>query len=166
MAGIKHGRDGETGLNMERFMRRDLAILALCGGLGACVLVPPPPPPAPPPVAAPIHRPTLQSARLLCNKKFPPEIGSYAAHAKCVNTAVDRYALPAARYPDLVRLQEQVRAQLSSRIDGRSISPQDGAQQMDEVDKAINQAEQERNMAHPTEANEQIARVQAILQGE
>jgi hypothetical protein len=148
-------------------MRRELAILALCGGLGACVLPPPAPPPAPPrPVAAPVHRPSLQSARLACNRKYPPQIGNYAAHATCVNAAVDRYALPGARYPDLVRLQEQVRSQLSSRIDGGAISPTDGQQQMEEADKAIDQAEHERSAAHPDAAAGELARVQALLQGE
>ena len=39
-------------------------------------------------------------------------------HANCVNQAVEAYALPGARYPDLVRF-EQVRAWPSARIDQR-----------------------------------------------
>jgi len=140
-------------------MRRELAAVLLCSGLGACVT----PPAAAPPLAATAHRHTLETARLACNRKYPPQVGNFALHAKCVNAAVDRYALPGARYPDLLRLQEQVRSRLSSQIDGGAISREDGAQRMDEADKAIGEAERERSAARPDAAADQVARVQAML---
>jgi hypothetical protein len=142
-------------------MRRELAIGLLCGGLAACAL---PPLEGPPPVAPTAMRGDLQSARLACNTAYPARIGNYLPHAACVNAAVEQFALPSARYPDLIRLQEQVRAQISSRIDSRAISTHAGEAQMAEADRAITAAEHERNAARPVAANEQIARVQAILQ--
>jgi hypothetical protein len=143
-------------------MRRELAIGLLCGGLGACALpLEGPPIGYPPPVA---RAGDLHGARIACNEAYPARIGNYLPHAACVNAAVERFALPTARYPDLIRLQEQARAQISSRIDSRAISTHAGEAQMAEADRAITAAEHERNAARPVAANEQIARVQAILQ--
>jgi hypothetical protein len=73
-------------------------------------------------VAAPPVTGDLKSARDACNRNYPARIGNYLPHAHCVNAAIETYALPAARYPDLVRLQAQVRASLSEKIDRRRIS--------------------------------------------
>jgi len=144
-------------------MGRAIALVIVCGGLAACA-----PPPhlqgaslAPPPEAAP-HA-DLSGARAACNDAYPPQIGNFLPHANCVNAAVEEYALPSARYPDLVRLQEQVRAQLSARIDQRAISTHAGEQQMTEADRAIAEAEHERDAAHAAAAEQHIARVQALL---
>jgi hypothetical protein len=141
-------------------MRRELAIGLFCGGLAACAI---PPIEGPSPIPPQIARADLQSARLACNETYPPRIGSYVAHANCVNAAIERFAVPSARYPDLLRLQEEARVQISARIDGRAISPHVGDQQMTEADRAITAAERERDAAHLVSANDQIARVEAIL---
>lgn len=149
-------------------MRKELAIGLLFGALSACA--PPPlymPPPraslAPRPVAPTASRDDLQTARAACNKNFPPGIGNYLPHANCVNDAVDRYALAHSRYPDLVRLQEQVRSQISARIDQKTISAKDGEQQMAEADRAISAAQHERDASHGDAADQHIARVEAML---
>jgi hypothetical protein len=148
-------------------MRRALAIGLLCGALGACALPPMggPPPRAsyqPPPSVAPPHD-DLKAARQACNQAYPPQIGNYLAHANCVNAAVEQYAVKNSRYPDLVRLQEQVRSQLSARLDQRTINARDGEQQMTDADKAITAAERERDAAHTQEADQHIARVEGML---
>jgi hypothetical protein len=141
-------------------MRREVLIGLMCGGLAACVAPIAHPPPA---ANAPVLGSDLASARLACNKAYPAGIGDYTPHAECVNAAVERFAVPGARYPDLVRLQEEARVKISRRIDSGAISPQGGETQMTRVDDAIDAAERERNLSHPTEADEQIARIAAIL---
>ena len=141
-------------------MRRVLAICLLCGGLVACLPVEPPPPQLPPQAAA--HE--LQRARQECNETYPARIGNYLPHADCVNAAVDRFALPGARYPDLVRLQEEARSHISARIDDRSISAHVGETQMNTVDRAIDVAERERAAANPKGADAELARVHALLE--
>jgi hypothetical protein len=148
-------------------MRRAVAVAVLCGALGACGL---PPRGAPPPRATYVPPPSatapnddLKSARAVCNSTYPAQIGSYLAHANCVNDAVERYALGTSRYPDLVRLQEQVRSQISARIDQKTISARDGEQQMVAADKAITAAQHERDAAHADAADQHIARVEAML---
>lgn len=140
-------------------MRRELAIGLLCSGLAACAA-----PFGPSPVASyPVMGHDLASARLECNNAYPARIGNYLPHAQCVNSAVERFAVPTARYPDLLRLQEQARVQISAKIDGRTISTHAGEQQMAAADRAITAAEHDRDAARLVAANEQIARVQAML---
>ena len=67
------------------------------------------------------------------------------------------------RYPDLLRLQEQVRSQLSARIDRHTISAHDGEHQMTEADRAITAAQRERDAAHKDAADQHVAKVQALL---
>src|SRR5262249_8194182 len=68
----------------------------------------------------------LQTAREVCNVQYPMRVGNYLPHANCVNAAIKTYALQGARYPDLIRLQAQVRAALSAKIDSRRITIQAG----------------------------------------
>jgi len=147
-------------------MRRAFAIGLLCGALGACALPPMGGPPLrapyqPPPVAVP--RDDLKVARQACNTAYPAQIGNYLAHANCVNDAVERYAVKNSRYPDLLRLQEQVRSQLSARIDQHTISARDGEQQMAEADRAITAAQRERDAQRKDAADQHIARVEGML---
>ena len=151
-------------------MRKALAVGVLCGALGACAPYPMGGPPfgyasyAPPPQAGPaVHRDSLQTARQSCNKLYPAKVGNYAAHADCVNEAVEHYALQNSRHPDLVRLQEQVRSQISARIDQGVLSVHDGEQQMQEADRAITAAQHDRDAAHQDAADQHIAQVQAML---
>ena len=78
----------------------------------------------------------LQTARDGCNLQYPMRVGNYLPHAHCVNAAIETYALPNARYPDLIRLQAQVRASLSEKIDRRRITVQAGERRMAEADPA------------------------------
>jgi hypothetical protein len=159
----------------EADMRRALIIGLVFGGLAGCVSpVPPPPPPprfaVPPPRSAPPPQPgaaapvnDLRSARLACNTTYPPKIGNYLPHAQCVNQAVEQYALPAARYPDLVELQEQLRAKFSSQIDNGTLTPQAGEQQMLEADNLVTAAEHDRDSGQAANADQRIVRLQAML---
>jgi hypothetical protein len=148
-------------------MRWAFAAGFLCAGLGACAMPPMGGPPRasyrPMPVASTAPRDDLTSARAVCNSTYPAQIGNYLAHADCVNEAVERYALGTSRYPDLVRLQEQVRSQISARIDQHTISARDGEQQMATADKAITAAQRERDAAHKEAADQHVARVEAML---
>jgi len=78
----------------------------------------------------------LKTARDACNLQYPMRVGNYLPHAHCVNAAIETYALPNARYPDLIRLQAQVRASLSEKIDRRRITVQAGERRMAEADPA------------------------------
>lgn len=105
----------------------------------------------------------LRGAREACNETYPRRVGNYLPHARCVNAAVEAYALPKARYPDLVRLQEELRAALSEKIDRRRISAQAGERQMVEADNLIKEAERERDEGNRAAASHRIARIEALL---
>ena len=105
----------------------------------------------------------LQSAREACNRAYPPRIGNYRPHADCVNAAVERYALPTARYPDLIRLQEEVRSALSDRVDRRRIGVRDGERRMAEADRLITAAERDRAAGNEKAASRRIAAIEEML---
>ena len=148
-------------------MRRALIIGLVCGGIAGCMAPVPPPPPrfaAPPPrLAAPGAAGDLRSARLACNTAYPAKIGNYLPHAQCVNQAVENYALPSARYPDLVQLQEQLRAKFSAQIDNGTLTPQAGEKQMVEVDTLVTAAEHDRDSGQTASADQRVGRLQALL---
>jgi hypothetical protein len=130
------------------------AAVAVCALLSACV---------PPYGIGPFGAGDLQGARQACNEVYPRRVGNYLPHAHCVNAAVEAHALPAARYPDLVRLQEEVRATLSDKVDRRGISVRDGERRMAEADKLVGEAERERAAGHSAAASRRIATVEAML---
>jgi hypothetical protein len=105
----------------------------------------------------------LQSAREACNRAYPPRIGNYLLHADCVNAAVERYALPTARHPDLIRLQEEVRSALSDKVDRRRIGVRDGEQRMAEADRLITAAERDRDAGNNAAAARRLATVEGML---
>jgi hypothetical protein len=105
----------------------------------------------------------LQSAREACNRTYPPRIGNYLPHADCVNAAVERYALPTARYPDLIRLQEEVRSALSDKVDRRRIGVRDGERRMAEADRLITAAERDRAAGNEKAASRRIAAIEEML---
>jgi hypothetical protein len=153
-------------------MRRALIIGLVCGGIAGCVGPVPPPRFAPPPprLAAPAPQPgapappsDLRSARLACNTTYPAKIGNYLPHAECVNQAIEQYALPSARYADLVQMQEQLRAKFSAQIDNGTITPQAGEQQMIEVDNLVTAAEHDRDSGQTASADQRVGRLQALL---
>ena len=134
--------------------RHHAAVGAVCALLSACV---------PPYGAGPFGAGDLQSARQACNQAYPRQIGNYLPHAHCVNAAVEAHALPAARYPDLIRLQEEVRTTLSDKVDRRRLGVRDGERRMAEADKLVAEAERERDAGHPAAASRRIATVEAML---
>ena len=134
--------------------RHHAAAAAICGLLSACAL---------PYGAGPFGAGDLQSARQACNQAYPPKIGNYLPHAHCVNAAIEAHALPGARHPDLIRLQEEVRTRLSEKVDRRSLSVRDGERRMAEADKLVAEAERERDAGHPATASRRIATVEAML---
>jgi len=105
----------------------------------------------------------LQSAREACNRAYPRHIGNYLPHARCVNAAVEAYALPTARHPDLVRLQEEVRAVLSEKVDNRRLSVSAGERRMAEVDRLVAAAQRERDAGNEKAASKRIATVEEML---
>jgi hypothetical protein len=120
-----------------------------------------------PPFGGPAAAPptgSLQSARQACNTTYPPHIGNYLPHAQCVNAAVESYAMPSERYPDLVRLQEQARTVVSQQIDDRTISVRAGENKMSAADKLIAEARRERDVGHAAAADRNVERLQAMLQ--
>ena len=106
----------------------------------------------------------LAAERIACNTAYPPKIGNYLPHAECVNAAVERWALPYTPYPDLVRLQEELRINYSTQIDNGSITPQTGETKMAKADELIAGAITERDAGRSEVADNQVARLETILQ--
>lgn len=106
----------------------------------------------------------LGVARQACNRQYPRRIGNYLPHATCVNNAVERFAVPTARYPDLIRLQENARASLSAEIDRRTISVRTGERKMAQADALVVQAEHDHDIGDEAGAHRRIAAVNSILQ--
>jgi hypothetical protein len=105
----------------------------------------------------------LRGAREACNREYPAHIGNYVSHARCVNAAIETYALPTARYPDLIRLQAEARSSISERIDRQRISIQAGEQHMAEADRLVAAAQREREAGNDAAAREQVAAIEQML---
>src|ERR1700730_11530058 len=99
----------------------------------------------------------LQSAREACNRTYPQRIGNYLPQADCVNAAGERYVLPNPPYPELIRLQEEVRSALSDKVDRRRIGVRDGERRMAEADRLITAAERDRAAGNEKAASRRIA---------
>ena len=106
---------------------------------------------------------SLREARDACNREYPARIGNYRPHAECVNAAVEEYAMPTARYPDLLRLQEELRRKLSERIDRRRISAETGAHRMAEADAALEQVTRDREAGREAAAEKKLASLRRML---
>ena len=128
---------------------RIATIAALCAAAAGCAL---------PPLTG-----DLKSAREACNRDYPRRIGNYLPHAQCVNAAIEAYALPTARHPDLVRIQEEVRASLSDRIDRRRLSVSAGERRMAEADRLVTMAERERDAGNNDAAARRVAAIEEML---
>jgi hypothetical protein len=113
---------------------------------------------APPPPGS------LQTARAACNEQYPARVGNFVAHTMCVNAAIDRYALPTAPHPDLVRLQEEIRISLSTKVDQRQLSPQAGEKKMKAADTLITQIEHDRQTGDHAAADRRLLRLYAMAQ--
>src|ERR1700730_7427373 len=105
----------------------------------------------------------LRSAREDCNRQYPRRIGNYLPHAQCVNAAVERYALPAASHPDLIRLQEGVRTTLSDKVDRRQISVSAGERRMAEPARLVAVAGRERDAGNAAAAGRRVAAIEEML---
>ena len=105
----------------------------------------------------------LSAARQACNLQYPRTIGNYLPHAACVNDAVERLAIPTARYPDLVRVQEDARVSLSDQIDAKEISVRTAERKMKCVDALVVQASRDRDARKDASANRRLATVDRIL---
>jgi hypothetical protein len=140
-------------------MRQLVAIGLLCGGLAACAV--------PPPFGVPglgTAPGDLTADRRACNENYPPRIGNYLPHAQCVNAAVERDAIPYSRYPDLVRMQEQLRVKYSAQIDRGAISPREGERLMTQADELVNAAIHDRDVGRDEVSDHRVAAIQAMLQ--
>jgi hypothetical protein len=140
-------------------MRRLLAIGLFCGGLAACAV--PSPFPVPSLGTAPGD---LTADREACNRQYPPRIGNYLPHAQCVNAAVESDAIPFARYPDLVRLQEQLRVKYSALIDRGVLSPREGESKMTEADDLVNATIHDRDVGRRDVADHRVDRLRSMLE--
>jgi hypothetical protein len=105
----------------------------------------------------------LKSARVACNEQYPRRVGSYLPHAQCVNGAIERFAIPTAHYPDLVRLQGRIRERLSERIDKKLITAASGERRMREADTLVAQAERDRDAGHEDAASRKTAALEMML---
>ncbi len=130
--------------------KRKLAISLLCAGVVSCAT------PLPP-------SGDLRVDRQACDKAYPSQVGNYAAHAKCVNAAVESDAIPRARYPDLIRLQEQFRLKYSLQADNRVLTPQAAARKMAEIDAMVAKIEHDRSSGHTDAAEKLLHRIEAML---
>jgi hypothetical protein len=140
-------------------MRRILTMAMLCAGLAGCAV--PSPFPAPTLGEPPGN---LAADRQACNRQFPERAGNYLPHAQCVNAAVERDAIPTARHPDLVRLQEQLRVKYSADIDRGVLSPREGQRRMTEADELVSAAMRDRDTGRREVADRRVDRLQALLQ--
>jgi hypothetical protein len=104
----------------------------------------------------------LRSAREVCNREYPRRVGNYLPHAQCVNAAVERYALPTASHPDLIRLQKGVRAALSDKVDRRQISVSAGERRMAEADRLVAVAGRERDAGKDAAAARRVAAIEEM----
>jgi hypothetical protein len=114
-------------------------------------------------VAAPPIGGDLQTTREACNRQYPMRVGNYLPHANCVNSAIEIYALPGARYPDLIRLQAQVRATLSEKIDRRRLTVQAGERRMAEADRLVAATERDRDAGNQRAAERRIVAIEQML---
>ena len=105
----------------------------------------------------------LRSARAACNEAYPRRVGNYLPHARCVNGAIEAYAVPGAKNPDLMRLQAQVREALSERIDRHRLAVEVGERRMADADRLIGEAEQERAAGNEAAAARHIGAVERML---
>jgi hypothetical protein len=142
-------------------MRRTLAVGLICVGLAGCEVPSPfqgwvPGLPTPPG--------NLAADREACNKQFPQHIGNYLPHAQCVNAAIERDSIPFARYPDLVRLQEQLRVKYSAETDNGTLSPQAAEHNMRLADEIVSAAMHDRDIGRQTVADHRVYGLQALLQ--
>lgn len=140
-------------------MRRLLTIGVVCGALAACAA---PSPFAPPALPGPPGN--LSADRADCTRQYPERIGNFLPHAQCVNMAVERDAIPFARYPDLVRLQERLRVKYSSLIDQRVLPVREGERKMAEADELVNAAIHDRDVGRQEVAERRLDRLQTMLQ--
>ena len=142
-------------------MRQSMAAVVICAALAGCS-VPSPFQSLVPSLGAPPGN--LNVDRQACNRSYPAQPGGYVAHAQCVNDAIERDAIPFARYPDLVRLQEQLRLKYSAQVDRGQISPHQAERKMAEVDNIVNAATQDRDRGHLVAAGHGLDRLQTLLE--
>src|ERR1051325_5262911 len=122
----------------------------LTGALAACVVAPP-------------SMGDLKAARGACNRDYPARLGNYLPHAPCVNAAIETYALPPAPHPDLIRLQAEIRASLSEKIDRRRLSVQAGERRMAEGDRLLAPGPPDRGAGNAKNAPRRIAAIEQML---
>jgi len=120
------------------------------GALAGCVVAPP-------------SMGDLKAAREACNRDYPARLGNYLPHARCVNAAIESYALPTARHPDLIRLQAEIRASLSEKIDHRRLSVQAGERRMADADRLVAAAQHDREAGNEKAASRRIAAIEQML---
>lgn len=142
-------------------MRRTLTIGLICIGLGACTL--PNPFQYKVPVLPDLPGNLTADVRA-CGQQHPLQVGSYTAYATCVNTAVDNDQMPYAPYPELVRMQQQLRLKYATLIDKGALSPAEGARQMALANEQVSAAIRDRNDGRTTVAERRVAYLKLQLE--
>lgn len=156
-------------------MRGQLIIGFVSCAVGLCGCVNQPiPPPAHPSTARPvgIARPAqpppdnaaaLAAARQACAGRYPAKVGTFFARATCVNEAIDRIALPNAANPDLIKLQENARIALSTKLDNGAIGQKAAEATMAEIDAKVTSIEHYRAISDQTAAARQLDVLNALV---
>jgi len=134
-------------------MRQKLAIGVICAALASCAL----------PIAPRAPPGDLRADRQACNNAYPPHVGNYLPHADCVNAAIERDAIPFAHYPDLIRLQEQIRRKYSAEIDRGVLTAAAGSRKMEAADAMVKAAEYDRDTDHAMAAEHRLDSLEALL---
>jgi hypothetical protein len=71
--------------------------------------------------------------------------------------------VPTASHPDLIQLQEGVRAVLSNKVDRRQISVSAGERRMAEADRLVAVAEHERDAGNDAAAARRVTAIEEML---
>lgn len=142
-------------------MRRTLAIGLVCLGLGGCTLPNPFQSWVP---AVPDLPGDLAKDAQACEQHHPLQVGTYVAYAQCVNEAVEKDQIPYAHYPELVRMQEQLRLKYAGLIDKGVMSPAEGARHMALANELVNAAIRNRDAGRTDVAEHSVSYLKMQLE--
>jgi hypothetical protein len=105
----------------------------------------------------------LAAARQACAGRYPARVGTFFARATCVNEAIDRIALPNAANPDLIKLQENARIALSTKLDNGAIGQKAAEATMAEIDAKVTSIEHYRAISDQNAAARQLDVLTALV---
>lgn len=65
----------------------------------------------------------MARAKIACDAQFPPQIGNYLPHAKCIDAAQNWVIRPLMPYPDLLARSQTNREALAAQVDRGLLDP-------------------------------------------